>query len=73
MMRLRVSSEQQLHIENITEVVFNCITNGKVRDLIELTQLLDEAIEIRLPCKEMFVILEQFISQVERMSGQEGG
>lgn len=73
MMRLRVSSEQQLHIENITEVVFNCITNAKVRDLIELTQLLDEAIDIRLPCKEMFAVLEQFIGQVERMSGQEGG
>ncbi len=58
MMRLRVSNEQQVFIENITEVVFNCITNKKVRDIIDLTVLLDEAIDIRHPCKEMFAILE---------------
>lgn len=55
-------------MNDVIEVVFNCITDFRIRDMLDLMQSVDEALEIKEPCKELFFVLENFINKVDAMS-----
>ena len=50
------------------EVVFNSVMDVRVREIIDLILIIENAIQTKEPCKEMYSALENTISMIEQMS-----
>eukprot|EP00347_Sterkiella_histriomuscorum_P013994 403362573 len=75
LMKLKIQSTedntyQQKQQANI-EVVFNSIMDQRVREMIDVILMIDDALEISQPNKDLFYIMENLISQIELMSNNQ--